>query len=529
MSGTGGVRNLRAMFENKPSEDRPASPPSRGQSPALSEASVHSRPVSKVRASFVVVERPDDTEEGQHWGLRKASDVTTMADTKQELENISLVNSVSNTPTGHARSNGVHNNADPPLRQTATNDTTQDGLGIILKGSAFEASPPTSRSDLKGPGAREPPTSPTSQRKNLAASKTNGKITPGTQHKSIGSKMKEAVSLNHHKPPPPTKLNITKEAKPIKKPPPTRQVPPAKSSAKSPTSPRTPRVPMSPKLEKPITRGSASKPVAVAESAKTVATSEQAEKPSISPREAEKPPTSPRHMRRTSLNTPSPTAARHDPSSPKTNGLKKVAKPSSPEAKPKSTRVPTSAAAPTAASAARGGNTSTLGRKPTTTRRDPPPTKTGASTAPAVKKVARTSLPAQTNGTDRTKPRISAAKRAPGEGFLARMMRPTASSAQKAHEKVAPSSPPQSKRATPLQAAKSKARRSMTVSDEDKENSHRGGQESNPSASAAEETQVETNGDGKGESQPLNDITPAVEPQEVPADSNTDALEASTA
>lgn len=97
------------------------------------------------------------------------------------------------------------------------------------------------------------------------------------------------------------------------------------------------------------------------------------------------------------------------------------------------------------------------------------------------------------------------------------MMRPTTSSAQKAHEKVAPSSPPQSKRAAPAQATKGKARRSLLDSDEDKENNHRGGQEINSSPSAPKDKQVEANGSAEGESQPLNDITPVVESEKATA------------
>src|SRR5947207_15440587 len=76
-----GVRNLRAMFENKTGDPATStSPPSRGRSPAGSEASLSSRPVSKVRASFVAVERPAEAGQGQQWGLRKASDVGIMAE-----------------------------------------------------------------------------------------------------------------------------------------------------------------------------------------------------------------------------------------------------------------------------------------------------------------------------------------------------------------------------------------------------------------------------------------------------------------
>ncbi|OBT49890.1 hypothetical protein VE04_09471, partial [Pseudogymnoascus sp. 24MN13] len=69
-SASSGVRNLRAMFENK--DDSTTSPPQhRGRSPApsIGNNSASPRPLSKVRTSFVAVERNGQT--GIQWGLRK--------------------------------------------------------------------------------------------------------------------------------------------------------------------------------------------------------------------------------------------------------------------------------------------------------------------------------------------------------------------------------------------------------------------------------------------------------------------------
>jgi hypothetical protein len=539
-SGIGGVRNLRAIFET--SEQSTVSPPSRGRSPAHSEASIHSRPVSKVRASFVVVERSGDIEDGQHWGLRKISNVTAMADIKQELEHTPVVNGASNTH--ESEPNGVHDEPGPqPLLQQAAHDTTQWGLGSILKGSEFETSPPGSRAQAEPSGASQGPQSPTSPKKGLTASRANEKGTPRSPSKSIGSKVKDAVSPNHNKPPPPTKFNTTKEARPTK-PLPTRQVPAARVSPKSPTSPRTSRAPVSPSTEKAMTRGSAAKPTRLLESANTEKpmTRGSAAKPmavlqsakhAISSQHGKKPPTVPRETRAASSQPSNLPPGRQVPSSPKTNGTKKEATAVTPESKPKSGRLPASIAAPTAASAARSGHATTLGRNPTATRREPSGVKSTTSAVSGVKKAPRRSLPGQIHGPDKTQPRTSTARKAADDGFLARMMRPTASSAQKVHEKVAPSSPPQSKRSAPVPAARGKPRTSMTTSDEDKENSHRGGQELHSSPSATEDRVVETNGSGSGsdksESQPLNDITPAEDGEQMRVESNADALEASSA
>src|SRR5271163_1121629 len=142
-----GVRNLRAMFENKTSDlATSTSPPSRGRSPANSEASLHSRPVSKVRATFVAVERPDEAGQGQQWGLRKASDVA-IEEAERAIE--------TSRPT--RESNQASSNSEPPqtttvvkgVRSRNQSDTVQSknhnmassenagGLGAILKGSAF--------------------------------------------------------------------------------------------------------------------------------------------------------------------------------------------------------------------------------------------------------------------------------------------------------------------------------------------------------------------------------------------------------
>lgn len=555
-SGPRAVRNLLAFFEDNLS----GSPRSRGRSPALSEASTHSRPVSNVRASFVAVRRPSDIEGAQQWGLRKASGINTMADTKQEQENSPLLNGdSSHTPDQPPQSNALQVEPDPgrqlsaagehppgenvpgenvpgenpsgenspgenPPVENPPGENPQGGLGDILKGSAFETSPPNRNSESEDTGTKEASTSPVLEQKDTAATTTNGTFTPAAQSKSVGGRIKNAISSKHRQPPPAVKLNSSKDTKPIKAPP-TRQVPPVKPSQKPPMSPRTPRAPISPVTEKPMTRGSATKPMAVAESAKNRATSDQAKSPTL-----------PKETRRFSLGTQSSTtaaavtAARRGSSSPKASGLKKDAKQSSPETKPRSYRAPASAIAPTAASAARNSNPSTLQRKPTTTKRDDPPAKNTNTTAPATKKDARISIPAQTNGTDSSKPKGGGAGKATDNGILARLMRPTASSAQKAHDKVSPSSPPQSKRAATMQAVKSKARMSLTRNDEDKENSQQGGQGIDSSPSPADVKQVNAKGDDKADSQPLNDITPAAEPvAAITAESKNEALEASSA
>ncbi|KAL4973889.1 hypothetical protein BDW66DRAFT_141139 [Aspergillus desertorum] len=90
-----------------------------------------------------------------------------------------------------------------------------------------------------------------------------------------------------------------------------------------------------------------------------------------------------------------------------------------------------------------GAATSTLSRKPSSlksaigTRQ-----RSNTPTATTVRKPASRSPP---SGNDRPHSRASTASRPVDEGFLARMMRPTASSASKAHEKLDVKSPPRAK------------------------------------------------------------------------------------
>jgi hypothetical protein len=83
-------------------------------------------------------------------------------------------------------------------------------------------------------------------------------------------------------------------------------------------------------------------------------------------------------------------------------------------------------------------------------------------------------LPAQTTSAyDSPKSRASTASRTPDDSFLARMMRPTASTASKAHEKVQVSSPPRVNRNVAATATKS--RKSLGhAKTEDKENDGQG-------------------------------------------------------
>src|SRR5947209_130237 len=200
-----GVRNLRAMFENKTSDlATSTSPPSRGRSPADSEASLQSRPVSKVRASFVAGERPAEAGQGQQWGLRKASDVGIMAEvTEEQLDGAAL----SRTAADQEAANPVERpSADKKINSTRGSATGEGveatpqkstgidgGLGTILKGSPFESSPP----DIANAGAAPQTNHPTK-------SNSLAKLTSTSQSTSLATRMKDS-----RKDPPPRGNVIT--------------------------------------------------------------------------------------------------------------------------------------------------------------------------------------------------------------------------------------------------------------------------------------------------------------------------------
>ncbi len=318
-------------------------------------------------------------------------------------------------------------NAAPP--QEAEN------LGSLLKGSAFEAPPAEKQHSAE-------PESPQKPELVKSPSKVMGGKTPAygkaaeTRHprKSAESKSKPlnsrpaAISTSHD-------ATVTKlSSKPS----------PVTTAVKSPTTPQTPKTPVTPKRQPLSKTASPRQP--------------------MTPKETSKPPA--KKPSRTSLASTTSTAQVAKPRQPpplasSSNVAKKAVK-TSPDSKvrPKSptrpVRLPASATASTASSAAKLGgaaparspsraSTNNLGRKPSTLNRDHKPSApriSGPAASNLHRKPSRPSLPAQ-NGHERPKSRVSnAGSKAPDEGFLARMMRPTASSTSKTHEKVEPKTPP---------------------------------------------------------------------------------------
>ena len=454
-AGSGGVRNLRAMFEHKPS-DQSNSPPSRGRSPSGSVTSSSSRPVSKVRASFVAVERPGDLSQAPQWGLRKASDVSSMAEVREE-----------NSLQPVVSTNGMTEEEKPtsPASPHMAKQSIDGGLGAILKGSAFEGTPKrqTENPKMNGSLKKQEP-------------KTNG---VASRAAAMVEKMK---SNDKPKPPPATALKTTPTAQPVKPPHPKHT--PATQSPKSPSA-RSPKTPTSPAATRMNIRGGPAKIRGVMESAKRASEGRDATNKEETPkspvtgkaqsspvavktspgklpsaatastaasqghRVPSEPLQKPAPKPRSSLGTAKlPSAVSASTAASKAHTTDSQSKPAT---KPRSSappaRLPSAATAKTAASAAKTDHgPAPTARKPSSrssmsAHQSKAPTAATAGTASTLaKKSSRASL---ANG-ELPKSRVSTSAK-PDDSFLARMARQTTSSAAKLHEKPESKNPPRGK------------------------------------------------------------------------------------
>ena len=540
-----GVQNLRAMFENK---SETTTPPSRGRSPTGSESvtSGSSRPVSKIRTSFIAVERSGQV--GLQLGLQKLSD-SGESESRMDEHNSSRLSSSETDPrmngSPHANGNGsagtVHSSQllakvkeehaddggkesvldkqvggdDPPISngvqdpvsngslsktaavrsspaqksatkkidQETTAPSDADNIGTVLKGSPFE---PKSAESAKVAEVEKHPSTQNSiedsSKTTEAADKTNeGSVVNGTADAvDVATKQKaESKSIPARSP------TISTKQQPST----TSKIASGKSTNGLPQTPKVPTAPGQPGDTKassprqPHSKTSSPRQTLPVQEASKTATKEAVKAPlkkpsrtsfglqnasgpkphtsaskSTVPATKKSTPPSPTSTKtRQTSTTTAPTKAKASSASPP--GVKKVAAklPTQP------VKLPSSATAPTAASAAKlGGHagisrspsrTSTSGtattRKPAPFSKDRPSTSTrgppsgGGSSTNARRKVSRPSLPPQQQPHDRPKSRASTVgTKPPDEGFLARMMRPTASSASKTHEKVEVKSPP---------------------------------------------------------------------------------------
>ncbi|KKK19597.1 hypothetical protein ARAM_000357 [Aspergillus rambellii] len=386
MTDTGahqGVRSLLARFEN--SQNKTPSPPSRGRSP------VNSDNLSKVRASFIAVD--GGTPSNPIIGLKRISGTSDSpppsAKGPRSLNSDDLDGSVKSVASS--------------IQTTNSLGTTQKMSGQTGKETSTEVTEPSTAHT-----SSEQPT-PFANKESQPAPKLSSPPTPALS----SPKPTKAVSKK-----PPAVLAKTLSASK-----------PAAPAPKSPAQPRTPTSPTKPGTEKAAR-----------------ATATRAPRPSTSKTNTDSPKAPAHKPSRASLNTTVKAAARPArASTPARETAKSTHRPSDVRSGslPRQARPPASSTAPSLAPAAKVGPTSTLSRKPSTLRNAGSAAQRAVTpTAASVRKQATRTSPGHA-GNDRPHSRTSNSSTKPvDEGFLARMMRPTASSANKAHEKLEIRSPP---------------------------------------------------------------------------------------
>ncbi|KAJ5174993.1 uncharacterized protein N7482_000870 [Penicillium canariense] len=404
-----GVRSLLAKFEN--SQSPITSPPSRGRSPVGSDTPGSTRQLSKVRASFVTVEGAIQSNPGSP--LRKSSgrsDSPGIFGPKlnaEEVETRRQNNVVSPTPGGHVKSY-------PSILDGAADDIRSEMAATVTKERKVsgneEPSAPTE--------SAAPPKEATLVKTEAPAPSVPAASSNGASAENLAPKAVTRRPSNIHS----AKNNASSKPASSK---------PA-SSAPTATTPRS-------------TNSAGAKPTSAREVAKERANA-LAHKPSrASLNPAFKPST-----RATRGSTPSTDTHKPSPSSATDNKTQS-------KSPTRSVRLPASITAQTQSSTAKYGSAGPVtGRteKPTATlTRKPSTLKSVAAPAGGVRRqVSRPSLPTQP-APERPSSRVSDSSSKPvNEGFLARMMRPTASSASKTHEKgetKAPPKPPVSKAPRP--------------------------------------------------------------------------------
>ena len=507
-----GVASLRARFEQ--SQESSTSPPSRGRSPAAgSVTSDNSRPISKVRISFVSVEgsgrmgdemRSKEVNESEvsagengegsktatndnakdkphvngHTTLGPAHAATPV--TRGRQESSKTMNGSAATSTTPAATDGSSDvNPDKPI-SAAQGDTPgmlpadpkdeaavsgggalaadTEGLGSILKGSPFEQDggrKDDSQESLKPKVSATHSQPPKSSTQSPQLGLANGKVKdspaskPATQPKSKASGLTASAKNNHG----PTSAAsgassfLDKDTKAAagsaveeKK---SAGLPVLPSNTESNEDSKNPVEPQTPTgtasfSKQSVTSKASPKPPKSMEAKKE--TTKDAKRPAGKPAAASKQvpvAAAPVKTKPTPSASTTKSVKRPSPTSPKTAFTKP--RPKSPT---RPTKLPAAATAPTAASAAKLDGTSANDKRSTNNL----PTRDRISSNPAKSKPTRTSLPIGSRPIEKAKaprPRQSIASSKASEGsFLDRMMRPTQSSSQKAHEKPEPKTPP---------------------------------------------------------------------------------------
>lgn len=471
------VRNLRSLFENKATSDLDDSD-ARGRSPSsarLSVSDANGRPLSKVRASFINVQHPTMSSESpppmpasvaskrasafesrtesfstnnftpdavhalkqevQAEQTRRASNPDLFA---KELSDEAAMESTTNTPAVEAREDqamGVVDHAAsklseielPPPNEEEEEKQTQTAPEGDDKPAVKDENEPPANPDKPITGVEEQQGSMKPAMPDSEDTVSGGQGLPPV-----------AEDLRPH--------NKAPGSTPIKK----EQAPQSTATPKSAINDLKPtpqkKSPMSPRNShkpEPVSTGS---PQKASENGLKSPTSER--KSSSSTKSPLSPLGAPKSMNRKASRSSltAPTASSSARERRESSSVKPAAAASKRETT-KAANVPSHLTAPTAASRARQESesskpASSTGR-PSITARAPPKQQVSTN-----KPAARTS--AAGSGAQQSAPRKNTNPTAPSESFLERMMRPTAASAQKTHDK-----PAETKTALPTRAKSS--------------------------------------------------------------------------
>lgn len=480
-----GVASLRARFESNSSDKTP--PQSRGRSPAGSVASDASRPLSKVRTSFVAVEPSGHMASTLEVPKTGPATFDGSQDTKPEA----VTNPISTPP----KANGLPSTTDINSQQGPSealpaaeskpekgdadqeiipSKSQEEGLGSILKGSPFEGEvrheeitqqTPAEHSDPGLQASKQSPdltsTDPTASKESLAEIKpttkpsdTSRPTSQPTQKPTISSGSSTKATMNGNTKESAESKTASKKApaairtqdalhgpgKAAKAP--SKDDGASKRSANSPLTPHTP------------TSSTSAAPKASSQPAKPLKTSAApSAKESQGHSTQSKGPVKSSVDRVTSKVAETAKAATRPPTSKPVSSHQASTKPHAAATKPrpksptKPVRLPAAATAPTASSAAKHdeGGAPPQARSPGRQSSVSTATKGRAGSLSRPTRPVRASLPAHSKPAEKSKskPRTSMASTGASSGsFLERMMRPTQSSAQKTHDKVEPKSPP---------------------------------------------------------------------------------------
>ena len=484
MSSNSGVRNIRAMFEAK---SEYTSPPSRGRSPVGSDGtatrSTSSRPLSKVRTSFVAVERSGQL--GPQLGLRRMSnngEAASSVDPGSEAAanktsgmdhseapkvngsvdnnaNMGVDSAPASSTLQKVKEEEISNESKEPLLDDKGNTAlSQENHTINTdENDALNGDIPSSNVEDLGSVLKGSPFNPEESAENpipqeTKASNAGAKTTTTPSKKETAEKgtPAEPKSISPTKPKSFTSRPLAiRTKKDIGGSP---QVKTPGEVSKSSNSPRTPKTPAT-KSNQPPNIPSPRQPLSKTSSPKNPTSMNGGKRLS----ETSKEPT--RKTSRTSIASTVSIPSKQQPSTSTAASRKPASAPAhSTSAKPKAksptrpARLRAAATAPTAASAAKLGGlppsrspsrigSTAISRKPSTLNKDASSSRLrGPQTGTTATKALRPP-PASNPTAERPKSRNTVGK-APDEGFLARMMKPTASSASKVHDKLDQKSPP---------------------------------------------------------------------------------------